>query len=123
MPKELEQKLKREARKKHFGKERTNAYVYGTLRKTGWKPSRESVERKANTLIARLLAEGLEIIRHGDVDDDGRRIPALGKCHCGTKIELWGDEECPKCGRMYNSAGQELNSFYGDPEVDGYDDY
>lgn len=38
MPKELEQKLKRQAQKKGFGAERTRRYVYGTLRKTGWKP-------------------------------------------------------------------------------------
>jgi len=40
MPKALEEKLKRQAKKKGFGKERTGAYVYGTLRKTGWKPTR-----------------------------------------------------------------------------------
>ena len=33
MPKELENKLKREAKKKGFGKKRSGAYVYGTLRK------------------------------------------------------------------------------------------
>ena len=41
MPKALERKLKAQARKKGFSGERLNAYVYGTLRKTGWKPSRE----------------------------------------------------------------------------------
>jgi hypothetical protein len=41
MPKKLEQKLKREATKKGLKGERKDAYVYGTLRKTGWKPSRE----------------------------------------------------------------------------------
>lgn len=40
MPKKLERKLKREAKKKGFGKKRTGAYVYGTLRKLGWKPRR-----------------------------------------------------------------------------------
>lgn len=40
MPKKLEATLKREAKKKHFGKRRTNAYVYGTLRKVGWKPKK-----------------------------------------------------------------------------------
>lgn len=40
MPKALEEKLKRETAKKHLGKERTGAYVYGTLRKTGWKPGK-----------------------------------------------------------------------------------
>lgn len=39
MPAELERKLKHEAEAKGYGKERTNAYVYGTLRKTGWTPS------------------------------------------------------------------------------------
>lgn len=41
MPKKLEAALKREAKKKGLGKKRTAAYVYGTLRKTGWKPARE----------------------------------------------------------------------------------
>lgn len=40
MPKKLERKLKVQAAKKGFGKKRTGAYVYGTLRKTGWKPSK-----------------------------------------------------------------------------------
>lgn len=39
MPKEMEQKLKKEAKKKGLSKERAAAYVYGTMRKTGWKPS------------------------------------------------------------------------------------
>ncbi len=38
MPKKLEQKLVREASKKGLTGKRKNAYVYGTLRKTGWKP-------------------------------------------------------------------------------------
>lgn len=41
MPKKLESKLKREASKKGLKGERKDAYVYGTLRKTGWKPKRE----------------------------------------------------------------------------------
>lgn len=41
MPKKLEAKLKRQARKKGFGKKRMGAYVYGTMRKLGWKPKRE----------------------------------------------------------------------------------
>lgn len=39
MPKKLERKLKRQAKKKGIKDE--DAYVYGTLRKTGWKPKRE----------------------------------------------------------------------------------
>jgi len=40
MPKKLELKLLKEAKAKHFGRKRTGAYVYGTLRKLGWKPHR-----------------------------------------------------------------------------------
>jgi hypothetical protein len=40
MPKKLERKLKSEAKKKGFGKKRTGAYVYGTLRKLGWRPKK-----------------------------------------------------------------------------------
>lgn len=46
MPKKLEEKLKREAAKKHLSKERADAYVYGTLRKTGWKPKKKTKKRK-----------------------------------------------------------------------------
>jgi hypothetical protein len=38
MPKKLENKLKREATRKGLKGKRRNAYVYGTLRKTNWKP-------------------------------------------------------------------------------------
>lgn len=38
MPKTLERKLKATARRRHYGRKRKNAYVYGTLRKLGWKP-------------------------------------------------------------------------------------
>ena len=38
MPKALERKLKVQARKKGLKGARFNAYVYGSLRLTGWKP-------------------------------------------------------------------------------------
>lgn len=42
MPVALERKLKAEAERKFPGdKRRQDAYVYGTLRQTGWKPKRE----------------------------------------------------------------------------------
>lgn len=41
MPIKLERKLKKKAKKKGLSKERAAAYIYGTLRKTGWKPKRE----------------------------------------------------------------------------------
>ena len=41
MPKVLERTLKHKARKMKLGKKRADAYVYGTLRKTGWKPKKK----------------------------------------------------------------------------------
>lgn len=49
MPKELEQKLIKEANKKGLSKERMGAYVYGTLRKTGWVPSTQRRKNKRIT--------------------------------------------------------------------------
>jgi hypothetical protein len=40
MPKKLEERLKKEAKKKHFGKKRTAAYVFGTLVKIAKKQRR-----------------------------------------------------------------------------------
>ena len=40
MPKAMEMKLKREARKKGLSKKRTGAYVYGTMRNVAnWEPN------------------------------------------------------------------------------------
>ena len=42
MPKSAERALKRTAKKRGYGKKRTAAYVYGTMRKKlGWKPKRK----------------------------------------------------------------------------------
>ena len=43
VPRKLHRKLAAEARKKGYppGSEKYNAYVYGGLRNTGWKPKRE----------------------------------------------------------------------------------
>jgi hypothetical protein len=40
MPRLMELKLKREAAKKGLKGKRRDAYVYGTMRKTGWRPKR-----------------------------------------------------------------------------------
>lgn len=41
MPKKLERQLRRTAKKRGLTGARADAYVYGTLRKTGWKPRRK----------------------------------------------------------------------------------
>ena len=40
MPEKLKRELKKKAKKLKLGKKQTDAYVYGTLRKTGWKPKK-----------------------------------------------------------------------------------
>ena len=41
MPKKLEEKLEKQAKKKNLKGKKKDAYVYGTMRKTGWKPKKE----------------------------------------------------------------------------------
>lgn len=41
MPEEMERELRREGRKKGYTGKKLDAYVYGTMRKTGWKPAKE----------------------------------------------------------------------------------
>lgn len=41
MPVEMERALRRAARKQGLTGERADAYVYGTMRKSGWKPAGE----------------------------------------------------------------------------------
>lgn len=51
MPAKLEADFKRQAAKKGLKGERKDAYVYGTLRKTGWTPSTQvKPRRKAKNL-------------------------------------------------------------------------
>ena len=41
MPKELHRKLKKQAHKKGLKGKHADKYIYGKMRKTGWKPERE----------------------------------------------------------------------------------
>jgi len=45
MPKKMEQNLKKQAKKKGLTGDRADAYVYGTMRKTGWTPSKPKKKR------------------------------------------------------------------------------
>lgn len=38
MPKKMEAELRKQAKKKGLTGEKADAYVYGAMRKTGWKP-------------------------------------------------------------------------------------
>lgn len=52
----------------------------------------------------------MQIIREPVRDEDGRKLePAIGKCDCGTEVELDGfTNTCDGCGSDYNWAGQLL---------------
>ena len=45
MPKKMEEALKREAAKRGLTGERKDAYIYGTMRKTGWVPSTQKKKK------------------------------------------------------------------------------
>jgi hypothetical protein len=45
MPKAIEDALKKEAAKRGLTGKRKDAYVYGTLRKTGWTPSTQKKKK------------------------------------------------------------------------------
>ena len=42
----MEMALKKQAKKKGLSKKRAGAYIYGTMRKTGWKPSTQKKSKK-----------------------------------------------------------------------------
>lgn len=50
MPEALERELKARAKKMGFKGERADRYVYGTLRKTGWKPSTQKHSKNKMSL-------------------------------------------------------------------------
>ena len=61
MPEALERELKKRAKKKGLNKEHMAVYVYGTMRKTGWKPSGEGKpDHKMKSMAMRMRAS-----RHG----------------------------------------------------------
>ena len=49
MPKALEHKLENEAAAEHLKGKAKSAYVYGTMRKTGWKPTPKKPTPEAST--------------------------------------------------------------------------
>lgn len=47
MPKALEEKLRKQVANKPWSQARKDAYVYGTMRRTGWKPSKKNYSKGA----------------------------------------------------------------------------
>ena len=53
MPEMMEKELKKEVASKDWSEEKKNAYIYGTMRKTGWKPSKGKKKKHSMEAIAR----------------------------------------------------------------------
>jgi len=53
MPKAMERKLKAEAKKKGMKGKRADAFIYGTMRKTGWVPSTQKKNRAKKLKISK----------------------------------------------------------------------
>jgi hypothetical protein len=92
MPAALERKLKRQVAGKNISEERKDAYVYGTLRKTGWKPSREKKKTKnmstPNERMVRLAAidKKLDSIIQFQYDDEPRPATYSGLAKIGAGV-------------------------------------
>jgi hypothetical protein len=92
MPVALERKLKRQVAGKKMSKERKDAYVYGTLRKTGWKPEREKKKELSAkldkiiefTAVPSYWAKGALKTGGYTVKGGTVRIPVLG--NAGKKV-------------------------------------
>lgn len=62
--------------------------------------ARANWERCQDPTVARFV--GVRTYRHRWTE------PAIGKCHCGRRVDLGGFTNTCDCGREYNWAGQEL---------------
>lgn len=71
MPKELEDRLKKQASKKGYSGDRADAYVYGTMRKTGWKPEREKHGSLEDISYHESATEGCSEVLFDDVKSHG----------------------------------------------------
>ena len=56
MPKALHDKLAKQANKKGLTGDRKDAYVYGTMRQTGWEPERE--KKSKSKRLSKALRRG-----------------------------------------------------------------
>ena len=54
MPKAMENKLKAMARKRGYRGKRANAFVYGTMRKTGWMPKHKKMDMAKAMKMAKM---------------------------------------------------------------------
>lgn len=74
-----------------------------------WGRVSPDIHPEAAENLRKCLDGTYDVIVQGIMEDTHDfKIPALAECHCGEQIELEGDTVCHKCGREYNSAGQEL---------------
>jgi hypothetical protein len=89
MPVALERKLKRQVAHKKISKERKDAYVYGTLRKTGWKPKREMNAMEDRVVRLSEISKNLDRViqfQYDDDDDDRKKNNTLRNTAIGAGL-------------------------------------
>lgn len=114
MPAALERALKRKVAGKNWSEERKDAYVYGTLRKTGWKPSHQK-EKKMSTedRVVRLsqISGNLDkILQFQDDDDDDRKNKTLRNVAIGAGALGAGGAVGYGLAQRYPAIGQAASS-------------
>jgi len=79
MPKEMEDRLKKQAGEhKGWSDERKDAYVYGTMRKTGWKPDREKAHGSLEDIVFHE-----EAATHDRIGNSNGEVPFTHPIHKG----------------------------------------
>ncbi len=101
----MEQALKREAAKRGYGEKRGDAYVYGTMRKTGWKPKGE----KSGSCKPKKASSGKPGL-YANINAKRKRIAAGS----GEKMRKPGTKGAPTAKAFRESAKTAKN-----PQSDG----
>lgn len=113
MPKALEDKLKREASQhKGWSDDRKDAYVYGALRKTGWKPDREK-HGSLTDLEALEDFDKPKFVQTAFYAEDGQ------KGHDFNKLdEDWGSIDCSRSAYEHGQKdGHKIPVEYFGPDT------
>lgn len=93
------------------------------------KPESEMTEKEFEMVeqTYRVMADLIWKTRRGEITYNrhlGRpyinkwREPDIYECHCGKSIEIYGETNCPYCGRLYNGSGQELRKDWQEHKDD-----
>lgn len=109
MPKEMHDRLKALAERKGMKGEQKDAFIYGTMRKTGWKPKREidsKSKKETTTAMSSRLQRLIKLDSKLDQVIELRSIPLYDDDDQGTKL-------LPNIAAGTAAAGTGVGAFYG----------